>query len=384
MRTNHLRSVAPPRDADLAPGIELRHPGPAIDAALEAALARCERGESAGMDELRAWQNGRLRAMLARMLVDPDLTARALDRLLADVAHTAGTRRESGNGAEDWLFARLRHHGRDVEREAGVEPRLRSVAAAPARPVTAPIESAPAPQPAVADPGPGTLNPRLRRHRAPVQAPLIEEIPAPAGARHRWPLLLGLALVAASAAGSLVLLAPGWLAATRDMVRPTAAPSIVTAPIPQTATAPPAVSPRSLLGDPIADREPPLVAVPPERGPAPALGPANAASVFEPLRIFVHHGAANSSGAALARELATDLKAAGAGYVEVKAVPFAVVTSSVRYFRADDRAAADQVMAAIRPVLAGNGRAVPSTPIDFTDFRPLPRPGTVEIWVPAR
>lgn len=387
MRPNHLRSVARPPDEESSPGLEPRPAapaGPASDPALESALARCERGEAAGTDELRAWQNGRLHGMLARMLVNPELTARALDRLLADVAQTAGTRRDSGDGAEDWLFARLRRHGREVEREAGVEPRLRAVAAAavPAVPTPAAIEIPPAPPPPYADPGPGTLNPRLRRHRAPVHAPAIEEIPTPAGAPRRWPLLIGLGLVAASAAGGLVLLAPSWLAETRDFAPP--APSVVTAPLPLPVSAPPAASPRDLLGDPIADREPPRVAVPPDQGPDPAHGPTIAPAIFAPLRIFVHHGAADPDGATLARGLAADLRAAGAGYVEVKSVPFTVVTTSVRYFRPDDRPATEQVTAAIRPVLTAKGRAAPSTPIDFTDFRPLPRPGTIEIWVPAR
>ena len=335
---NHLRSVATLPDPNSAPGVEPRPAGPAIDPALEAALARCERGEAAGMHELRAWQNGRLHAMLTRMLADPDLTARALDRLLADVAQAAGTRRESGDGAEDWLFARLRRHGREIEREAGVEPRLRSVATAAAPPVATTIETPSTSLPVVADPGPGTLNPRLRRHRAPVHTPLIEEMPAAPGVRHRWPLLVGLALIAASAAGGLALLAPDWLAATRDLVQPAAAPGVVTAPSPQAAAAPPAVSPRNLLGDPIADREPPRVAIPPEHRPVPVRGTTEAAAIFAPLRIFVHHGAADPDGAVLARRLADGLRGSGAGYVEVKAVPFDVVTSSVRYFRAEDRA----------------------------------------------
>jgi hypothetical protein len=391
MRPNHLRSVARPPDEELAPELRSRSAGPSSDPMLEAALARCERGEATGTDELRAWQDGRLHAMLARILGDPDLTARALDRLLVDVRQAAGSRRIAGDSAEDWLFARLRRHAREVEREAGVAPRLQAVTAtvepavAPSVAETAESTPIPAPPPVYVDPGPVTVNPRLRRHRAPVSAPVIDEIPAPAVARRRWPLLLALWLVAGGVGFALALLALDWFGGAREAALPTPASRVAAVPPAPPATEqarPPAPSPRQLLGEPLADREPPPVAALRDRDPASATEQPQAA--LGQLRIFVHHGADDADSRELTLRLAGALRSAGAGYVEVKAVPFPIVTASVRYFRADDRPATLEVLAAVRPLLGASGRAAPSTPIDFTDFRPLPRPGTVEIWVPAR
>ena len=86
----------------------------------------------------------------------------------------------------------------------------------------------------------------------------------------------------------------------------------------------------------------------------------------------------------MAEQLASQLLSAGIGQVEVRAVKFDVATASVRYFFDQDRAGAERLTAAIGPFLSWHGRAAPSTPIGFTDFRPLPRQGTIEIWLPRR
>ena len=70
--------------------------------------------------------------------------------------------------------------------------------------------------------------------------------------------------------------------------------------------------------------------------------------------------------------------------VEVRAVPFDIGTASVRFFFDQDRSQAERLTAAIGPFLSWHGRARPSTPIGFTDYRPLPRQGTLEIWLPRR
>ena len=160
---------------------------------------RARRGRGAADGAARAGRTAGCTAMLARMLGDPDLTARALDRLLADVAQAAGAWRDAGDRAEDWLFARLRRHGREVEREAGVEPRLRAVAAAAERRARARRSS----DGCRARRRAGRRRPvGLRRSRAgndqPTPAPppcpgharrVIAETPAPAGARR--PLAAG-------------------------------------------------------------------------------------------------------------------------------------------------------------------------------------------------
>ena len=100
-------------------------------------------------------------------------------------------------------------------------------------------------------------------------------------------------------------------------------------------------------------------------------------------RVVIHYGVASASGAALARSIAASLAGDGFGEPELRAVPHNVGTTSIRYFRAADRAAAERLVATARPLLTEAGRAAPTTPIDFTDYQPLPRPGTLEIWVPG-
>jgi hypothetical protein len=100
-------------------------------------------------------------------------------------------------------------------------------------------------------------------------------------------------------------------------------------------------------------------------------------------RIVVHHGGQPES-RAVAEQLASQLVSADLGEVEVRAVPFDVATASVRYFFDEDRADAQRLTAAIGPFLSWHGRAAPNTAIGFTDYRPLPRQGTIEVWLPRR
>ncbi|WP_108257680.1 c-type cytochrome [Mangrovicoccus ximenensis] len=90
-------------------------------------------------------------------------------------------------------------------------------------------------------------------------------------------------------------------------------------------------------------------------------------------RIVIHHP--RSSGSRASRLLAGQLRRAGAGEVEIREVGFAVRKPSVRYFRPGDRAmAAATCGLAFGPCRGALG--------DFTGYRPSPRRGTVEIWLP--
>ena len=70
--------------------------------------------------------------------------------------------------------------------------------------------------------------------------------------------------------------------------------------------------------------------------------------------------------------------------VELRPVAFEVGTASVRYFRVEDRVAAEKLVNALGPFLQFQGRPAPTAPVDFTDFRPQPSPGLLEIWLPQR
>jgi hypothetical protein len=168
------------------------------------------------------------------------------------------------------------------------------------------------------------------------------------------------------------------------------------APPPSPAAAPVEETPpiRDLIGDPLVAPEPPAT-VRPRGGPDLGLSPAEpeaeapvAAPEPEPQaalpgedRIFVHHRAGDAASAGLADRLAEELQRRGSGIVVIRSVPFGIGRPSVRYFHAGDRAAADALVQAAQAVLGTGADAAPQAPSDFTDYRPAPRPGTLEIWL---
>jgi hypothetical protein len=358
---------------------------------LAALLSRCAQGEPGAVAELRHWDGGRLQQMLMRMLDDPERARTTLERLLADLGGSAGAFRGRGEtAAQDWLFARMRL----AVRETGGLPPLRPMQAPPAAPEPATTWRQPEPVAAAGLSEPqapsGMANPRLRPPGAPMRAPgAAAKAPPPRRMRviGRW-LGIGLLLAAAAASGLAgSLLAVRWLAPPAEPPAPVAEVAIAPEPVaPPPATqipepaAPP--TPQVEIGPPIAARDLPVVAEPVAReqpAPAPTVAPAVAA----PPRLVIHHGVGEES-VAVAQQLAGQLRAAGYGEVAVRPVSFDVATASVRYFFTDDRAIAERLVRAIAPFLSWHGRAAPSTPIGFTDFRPLPRQGTLEIWLPRR
>lgn len=122
----------------------------------------------------------------------------------------------------------------------------------------------------------------------------------------------------------------------------------------------------------------------PERDPEP--GPAvestgstdrTVLAAAEPADIWVvvHHG---SGSADRARAVLDRLRTAGFNDIEAREVPFSITSTNVRYFFEPDRTEASRVMTAVAEV-GGNGPA--GTPRDFTAYSPLPRHGTVEVWL---
>ncbi|MFL5334473.1 MAG: hypothetical protein ACJ8H8_15090 [Geminicoccaceae bacterium] len=361
---------------------------------LIAILGQCSRGEPGAAEALRAWQGGRISAVLRRMLADPALANRTFDRLIADLAGTAGVDHGGdARKAEDWLFSRLRLYARDGGQATAAPPKLHAVEPAPreaeppptlAATVVAPKAVSIAPR--EVDHSPEIVNPRLRRPTAPVAAGPIVKVETQRPRRRRWPrFVLGLlaCLAAAGAGFGLTVAAVAWLTAESPQVTvqgPAPAPAPALPPAAQTtpppAPPPPMPSAREVLGDPLAAREPEIEPSPVNRAPT--------APVETGLRIVVHYTAADRDSSEVAGRLAQQLQRAGLGTSEARAVPFRIGSTSIRYFHAEDRGRADRLVAAIKPFLSWNGRAAPSTPIDFGDFRPLPQPGTVEIWLPGR
>lgn len=381
-------------------------PNLVVERTLDELLERCADGHPDGIEALLRWQHGRLAVTLERMLGDPDLKQHALHELVADLPDypTAGC--IGAEAAEDWLFARLRWHARTLQRSVPPAPRPEAVSPAPPSPLPsrepAYVGLAPAEPVQAEDLEPPAIYPRLRRpnaraHVAPLQTLAVMEPAAPP--RWRRAALLLVLWLAAGAAGfaALALILPGRPAAppqVANAVAPLPEPSTTSAarlapePEPVAAAPPPepvapTVAPRpdarALLGAPIAAPEPATVALPQQLTaddvPMSVTSPAP--------RVVIHYGVASASGAALARSIAASLAGHGFGEPELRAVPHNVGTTSIRYFRAADRAAAERLVATARPLLTEAGRAAPSTPIDFTDYQPLPRPGTLEIWVPG-
>ena len=115
---------------------------------------------------------------------------------------------------------------------------------------------------------------------------------------------------------------------------------------------------------------PPATSAAPEPEPEPE---PEVPSPAETARIVIHHHAGDVAGAARARELRGRLAARDGITVEIRAVPMRVSLDNMRIFFASDRRQARDARD-----LAGSG----SMPIrDFSHYRPLPRPGTIEIWL---
>jgi len=107
-------------------------------------------------------------------------------------------------------------------------------------------------------------------------------------------------------------------------------------------------------------------------GPAPVpIVSTGAASV----RIVIHHRGGDDTAEARARELHARLAARGKFDVELRPVTAPVAADHLRIFFESDRQTAQNT----RELLASG----PISIRDFSDYRPLPRPGTIELWLAA-
>ena len=146
------------------------------------------------------------------------------------------------------------------------------------------------------------------------------------------------------------------------------------------ASMPSAARPQPSMGDtpfpPQVDR---TVSPRPPRSSQAAAGPAPLGSAGE-IRVFIHHVADRPGDAALAQQLADHLQRQGFTVADIRPVDFSIGKSSVRYFFPDDRDASERLVDELRSFLEG---AAPDRSSDFTHFLPKPRPGNVEVWLPA-
>jgi hypothetical protein len=100
------------------------------------------------------------------------------------------------------------------------------------------------------------------------------------------------------------------------------------------------------------------------------------------IRIFIHH-VADQREAASAQRLADYLRGQGFTVADIRPVDFSIGKPSVRYFFARDHAASQRLVEQLARFFEGRTSLAPDQASDFTHFLPKPRPGNVEVWLPA-
>ena len=90
-------------------------------------------------------------------------------------------------------------------------------------------------------------------------------------------------------------------------------------------------------------------------------------------RFVIHYQANQATAAMRARRLAEQLADAGGAEVELRTVALRVSLDNIRLFHENDR---------VHALEAGTRLGKGETALrDFSDYRPLPRPGTIEVWL---
>jgi hypothetical protein len=100
------------------------------------------------------------------------------------------------------------------------------------------------------------------------------------------------------------------------------------------------------------------------------------------IRVFIHHVADQRDGA-LAERLADYLRDQGFTVADIRTVDFGIGKPSVRYFFGRDRVASERLVEALGRFVEAGSPLAPDHASDFTHFVPKPRPGSVEVWLPA-
>jgi MSHA biogenesis protein MshM len=174
--------------------------------------------------------------------------------------------------------------------------------------------------------------------------------------------------------------------------QPNPAPPAVQLAAPDTSTPAPEIAPPETASvaalealDRTLSTPPPAALAPtpmPVAAPEPAPGqaaPTPGSSTARP-RVFIHYTRTRPQDLARAQWLAEALVASSFELVEIRPVPHPVGLGSVRYFFAQDQSAGQRLLQEIRQ--HHPGKESPARVVDFSHYRPLPRPGTLEIWLP--
>jgi len=101
------------------------------------------------------------------------------------------------------------------------------------------------------------------------------------------------------------------------------------------------------------------------------------------IRVFIHHAADRYGDAALAQRLADHLRSQGFTVADIRPVDVRIEKPSVRYFFEDDRRASERLVDELGRFFEEASSGAPDHASDFTHFVPRPRPGNVEVWLPA-
>jgi hypothetical protein len=120
-----------------------------------------------------------------------------------------------------------------------------------------------------------------------------------------------------------------------------------------------------------------IAAAPEPLAAPPPVGPLKASA--GPPRIFIHYPA-HQGDAAPAMRLAALLQTRGFEVADIRLVEIAVEHPSLRYFFARDRADSERLVDVLNALSI---HQVPDGATDFSAYAPKPRPGTVELWLPA-
>ena len=101
------------------------------------------------------------------------------------------------------------------------------------------------------------------------------------------------------------------------------------------------------------------------------------------IRVFIHHVAHHHRVAALAERLADHLRRQGFTVADIRPVDFTISKPGVRYFFEDDRSASERLVEELGRFFEEETSLAPDHASDFTHYLPKPRPGNVEVWLPA-
>jgi hypothetical protein len=126
----------------------------------------------------------------------------------------------------------------------------------------------------------------------------------------------------------------------------------------------------------------PAPAVPPKSTDDTTPPPAPAPIALSDARLFVHHSATPSQ-AAVAADIAGQLRGGGLTVIDIRQIQGSVSAGSVRYFFASDRDAASGLADMLGRLYRGRNDPRDFRLLDFTHYNPKPRERTLEIWLPG-